>query len=101
MTGWREAYGARAREYADFIGRLDLTDDRAWIDRWAGSITGPVLDLGCGPGHWTAHLTASGHDVSGIDPVLRDAPRPAASRPTNIPGEDRSPCTDPPQVSRE
>jgi SAM-dependent methyltransferase len=28
---------------------------------------GPVVDLGCGPGHWTAHLAAAGLSVRGVD----------------------------------
>jgi SAM-dependent methyltransferase len=28
-----------------------------------------VLDLGCGPGHWTGHLHALGVDVTGVDMV--------------------------------
>jgi trans-aconitate methyltransferase len=30
---------------------------------------GPVLDLGCRPGHWTAYLHSLGADVTGIDIV--------------------------------
>ncbi|ANS79702.1 Methyltransferase [Serinicoccus hydrothermalis] len=55
--------------YADFIDGLDLSGDSRWITAWARSISGPILDLGCGPGHWTAHLSAQGHEVRGIDPV--------------------------------
>lgn len=38
---------------------------------------GPVADIGCGPGHVTAYLDASGLDVFGIDlsPVMIEAAR--------------------------
>ena len=38
---------------------------------------GPVADVGCGPGHVTAHLSASGLDVFGIDlsPAMIEAAR--------------------------
>jgi SAM-dependent methyltransferase len=34
----------------------------------ASGLTGPVVDVGCGTGHVTAELAASGLDVVGIDP---------------------------------
>ncbi|MBT2501305.1 class I SAM-dependent methyltransferase [Curtobacterium sp. ISL-83] len=39
------------------------------VTGWAERVEGTLLDAGCGPGHWTAHLTASGLDVRGIDRV--------------------------------
>ncbi|WP_341855062.1 class I SAM-dependent methyltransferase [Brachybacterium sp. GPGPB12] len=39
------------------------------IETWARTACGPPLDLGRGPGHWTAHLAALGHEVEGWDPV--------------------------------
>ncbi|PPG31279.1 class I SAM-dependent methyltransferase [Pseudoclavibacter sp. RFBB5] len=66
-----EAYGRRAREYADLLGSISATaaQDRALIETWARATDGPVLDVGCGPGHWTAWLHELGVDVEGIDPV--------------------------------
>jgi SAM-dependent methyltransferase len=52
------------------VGRLD---DEPWLwaalDAFAEDVTGlgPVLDVGCGPGHVTAHLAARGLDVRGVD----------------------------------
>lgn len=43
--------------------------DRRCIESWASAVEGPILDAGCGPGHWTAHLAALGNAVRGIDPV--------------------------------
>ncbi len=42
---------------------------RAALDAFAEDVRalGPVLDVGCGPGHATAHLAARGVDVSGVD----------------------------------
>lgn len=85
--GTREAYAARAEEYAQALGAVEQMTgvDRRHIEHWArrttaggtvggagdadGSAARPLLDLGCGPGHWTAHLAAQGHHVLGIDPV--------------------------------
>lgn len=65
------AYTARAREYADRLGRVDALSpvDRRRIEEWAGGVTGAILDAGCGPGHLTAYLADLGHDASGIDPA--------------------------------
>ena len=66
-----DAYGDRAQEYASALGSLDamaLQDVRR-IESWAGGVDGPILDAGCGPGHWTAHLSALGHEARGMDPV--------------------------------
>lgn len=66
-----EAYSARAQEYADRLGSIGAMalQDRHRIETWAGHVHGPLLDLGCGPGHWTAHLASLGHVVQGWDPV--------------------------------
>jgi SAM-dependent methyltransferase len=90
------AYADRAAEYAAVLGSMSAVhlDDSALVSRWADGLVGPVLDLGCGPGHWTAFLAGhrpsgrrlaetplAGHgaaeigrarsrlDVSGVDPV--------------------------------
>lgn len=67
----RRAYASRAREYADLFGTIAVMSpaDRQLIEGWAGAVEGTILDAGCGPGHWTAHLAALGHDVEGMDPV--------------------------------
>ena len=66
-----DAYGARAQEYADQLGTIEMMapPDRRHIETWASAVEGPILDAGCGPGHWTAHLAALGHETLGIDPV--------------------------------
>lgn len=46
-------------------------EDRALVEAWADATPGPLLDAGCGPGHWTAHLHRRGHLVTGIEPVPR------------------------------
>lgn len=63
------AYDARADEYIAALGSMDAVHpvDRSIVDAWAASVTGPVLDAGCGPGHWTAHLAGQGLDVRGVD----------------------------------
>lgn len=43
--------------------------DRALVSSWAGTVTGPVLDAGCGPGQWSNFLAECGRTVSGIDLV--------------------------------
>lgn len=66
-----EAYGARAEEYTERLGSVDAMheDDRRRIESWAARVQGPILDAGCGPGHWTAYLVGLGYAARGIDPV--------------------------------
>lgn len=65
------AYAARAAEYSQELGTLEAVypEDRQLVRDWAQSCTGKILDVGCGPGHWTDFLRADGHDVEGLDPV--------------------------------
>ena len=65
------AYSARAAEYTRALGALeDMHElDQRRIERWAAEVSGPVIDAGCGPGHWTDFLHQRGVDVSGVDLV--------------------------------
>jgi SAM-dependent methyltransferase len=61
------AYEEKADLYISLFGTIDSvhTDDLARAERHLSS--GVVLDAGCGPGHWTAHLSSLGADATGID----------------------------------
>ncbi|MBD4580122.1 SAM-dependent methyltransferase, partial [Xanthomonas citri pv. citri] len=50
----RAAYARRAGEYIARLGSIDATAlaDQDLINAWGRSVHGPVLDVGCGPGHW-------------------------------------------------
>lgn len=52
------AYSARSGEYRDALGSVEQMDpvDAALIRRWGSGVSGPILDAGCGPGHWTDFL---------------------------------------------
>ncbi|MFF3174546.1 class I SAM-dependent DNA methyltransferase [Streptomyces sp. NPDC057900] len=73
-----DAYDAMAVVYADFardsLSALPL--DRAMLAAFADLVraraTGPVAELGCGPGYLTAHLRDLGLDAFGVDlsPVM-------------------------------
>ena len=65
------AYSARAEEYAQALGHMEVTaeEDRRLIALWARGVQGRIVDLGCGPGHWTAYLHDLGLEVEGVDPV--------------------------------
>lgn len=65
------AYTARAVEYAEVLGSMAAVhpSDRDLVEWWARQVSDPVLDAGCGPGHWTAHLASLGVEVRGIDLV--------------------------------
>lgn len=66
----RATYDAVASRYAEEIGdELDRKPlDRALLDAFASMVPeGPVVDVGCGPGHVAAHLAARGLPAAGID----------------------------------
>ncbi|MEL7977547.1 class I SAM-dependent methyltransferase [Isoptericola sp. F-RaC21] len=69
MAHASDAYAARAEEYTALFGSMDAVhdDDRELVARWAGGLTGRVVDAGCGPGHWTDFLARQGLDVEGVD----------------------------------
>ena len=76
-----DAYDAVAVLYAE-LPRNDLDSfplDRAVLGAFAELATGPVAELGCGPGPVTAHLRDLGLDVFGVDlsPVMIDLAREA------------------------
>lgn len=56
--------------------------DRQVIDTWAGTISGQVLDAGCGPGHWTDYLARRGMDAYGLDLVPEFVERARATYPS-------------------
>lgn len=69
----RTAYDAVATRYAELFGNVleTLPMERAMLAAFAelvrASDAGPVADVGCGPGHVTAHLHALGLTTFGID----------------------------------
>lgn len=77
------AYDLRADEYIAALGSMDAVHpvDRAIVDAWAEGIAGPVLDAGCGPGQWTAHLAGLGLDVRGVDLAPRFVEHARAAHP--------------------
>lgn len=83
VTETRTAYDTVADSYAEEL--RDLLDaspwDRAMLGTFAELVggTGPVGDLGCGPGRLTGYLASLGLDVFGVDlsPGMVDAARRA------------------------
>ena len=67
----RDAYSSLSEQYIELFGGdcQELDDDTALVQRHLTGLDGPVLDLGCGPGHWTAYLHSRGADVTGVDMV--------------------------------
>ena len=78
----RRTYDAVTDEYVRRIydELKDKPLDRLLLDRFADSVrdAGPVVDLGCGPGHVARYLHERGVKVTGID--LSDAMVAAAQR---------------------
>jgi SAM-dependent methyltransferase len=70
-TDVHAAYARRAEEYAEHLGSMSTVHpaDVHLVTTWASCVEGPLLDAGCGPGHWTAHLAGQGVDVRGVDQV--------------------------------
>ncbi|MFD4639213.1 class I SAM-dependent DNA methyltransferase [Lentzea sp. NPDC058436] len=73
MTEWladtRDSYDTVAASYAELTRDLlaGLPHLRAALRLFAEEVSGPVLDVGCGPGDITARLNDLGADASGID----------------------------------
>lgn len=67
----RDAYSSLSQQYIErFDGDWDAHDvDAAFIRRHLRAARGPVLDMGCGPGYWSAYLHEMGLDVTGVDVV--------------------------------
>ena len=67
----RSAYDAASEAYSrKFLDELDRKPfDRELLQRFAELVGwGPqILDIGCGPGHTTAHLSSLGLTTTGID----------------------------------
>jgi SAM-dependent methyltransferase len=67
----RAVYGKASEAYArKFLHELDHKPfDRELLKEFAALVgqERPVLDLGCGPGHTTAHLAALGVQATGVD----------------------------------
>jgi SAM-dependent methyltransferase len=65
------AYDVACEAYAQkFLNELDHKPlDRELLKQFAAIVgpARPVLDIGCGPGHTTAHLTALGLIATGVD----------------------------------
>ncbi|MFD3946147.1 class I SAM-dependent methyltransferase [Streptomyces sp. NPDC058579] len=88
LTATREAYDDAASTYARLF-RDSLRDsplDRAILGAFADSVRasgdGQVADLGCGPGHVTAHLDELGLKTFGVDasPAMIELARQAYPR---------------------
>ncbi|MFI1800309.1 class I SAM-dependent DNA methyltransferase [Streptomyces sp. NPDC020379] len=85
LSATADAYDAVAVRYAEFVrGALDrLPMDRSVLAAFAECVRaaggGIVGELGCGPGHMTAHLRELGLDAYGVDlsPVMIDLARRA------------------------
>ncbi len=63
------SYTSMAAVYIERFASADLADpeDRDLIGGLADGLDGPVLDAGCGPGHWSAFLRDRGLEVEGVD----------------------------------
>ncbi|WP_037307464.1 class I SAM-dependent DNA methyltransferase [Amycolatopsis orientalis] len=69
LDATRESYDTVAEDYAVTVRPLFDQDPlgRAMLTAFAERVRGPVADVGCGPGHVTAHLASLGLDVFGVD----------------------------------
>lgn len=64
----RESYGAIASDYAAALAdELDHLPFERWLLDRAALEGGPVVEVGCGPGHVTDYLATLGADATGID----------------------------------
>lgn len=69
LADTRTSYDTVAASYADFVaGVLEKQPYmRAALNLFAAEVDGPAVDVGCGPGQFTAYLASLGVDAAGID----------------------------------
>lgn len=89
MTDTRRSYDVVAESYATNInGELQGKPlDRALLDVLVElTAGGPVLDVGCGPGHVTRHLAGQGAQAVGLDlsPAMAVIARKATALPFGV-----------------
>lgn len=65
----RDAYSSLSEQYIALFDGDFTTDESALVRRHLTGRAGPILDAGCGPGHWSGYLHAAGADVTGVDLV--------------------------------
>jgi SAM-dependent methyltransferase len=98
MEEVQRAYGAMAKQYIELIRSTPVpADDLALIGRHLSIRPGAVLDVGCGPGHLTAHLRSLGVDATGLDLVPEFVDHARVTHPTGRYGlgsMDRLPVPD-------
>src|SRR5699024_11916886 len=65
------AYGSQAADVSNMLGTEVSADDpdRAVIEPWANTVSGPILDVGSGTGRWTGPLARPGHTIEGVEAV--------------------------------
>ena len=81
----RDGYDRMALEYTSHVSREMTVPSlvRSVLELFAhqvqNGVTGTTADVGCGPGHVTAHLAGLGLDIVGVDnsPALLDIAREA------------------------
>ena len=63
--------GCPKSQYAEQLGSMATVhpSDVHLVTSWAAQLDGPLLDAGCGPGHWATYLAEHGSDVHGVDQV--------------------------------
>ncbi|WP_410575269.1 class I SAM-dependent methyltransferase [Amycolatopsis sp. cmx-4-61] len=63
------SYDTVASSYAEFVS--DALEKQPYLKAaltlFASQVDGPAVDVGCGPGHFTAYLASLGVDASGVD----------------------------------
>jgi ubiquinone/menaquinone biosynthesis C-methylase UbiE len=69
LTITRTAYDTVAESYAEEVPARLESDPvlRSMFSAFADQVSGPVMEVGCGPGHVAAHLATLGLDVTGTD----------------------------------
>ena len=61
-------YDEVAADYADALaGELDELPFERWLLDQLSVANGPIIEVGCGPGHVTAYLSGRGADACGLD----------------------------------